>query len=41
VVAVVDAAGYRRYGDDALSPIVETVVGARLQRPDGPIVNLT
>jgi proteasome beta subunit len=41
VVAIVDAAGYRRFGDDALSPIVETVVAARLQRPDGPIVTLS
>jgi proteasome beta subunit len=41
VVAVVDSSGYRRVNDEQLSPIVETVVGARLQRPDGPIVNLT
>jgi len=41
VVAVVDAGGYRRYGDTQLTPIVETVVNARLQRPDGPMVELS
>ncbi len=41
VVAVVDAAGYRRYGDDVLRPIVESMVHARLDRPDGPIAHLT
>jgi proteasome beta subunit len=36
VVAVVDQDGYRRYDDDAVAEIVETVVQARHARPDGP-----
>ena len=41
VVAVVDAAGYRRVGDDELAGVVGAVVDARMQRPDGPIASLS
>lgn len=41
VVAVVDAEGYRRVPVTDLTTIVDTVVAARLQRPDGPIASLS
>jgi len=36
VVAVVSADGYRRLPDEEIGRIVQTVVQARLERPDGP-----
>jgi proteasome beta subunit len=36
VVGVVTADGYQRMPDDEIGPIVDAVVAARLQRPDGP-----
>jgi proteasome beta subunit len=36
VVAVVDARGYRRLGDDDVAAVVTSVVEGRNQRPDGP-----
>jgi proteasome beta subunit len=36
VVVAVTADGYRRLPEDELGPIVESVVEARLARPDGP-----
>jgi proteasome beta subunit len=36
VVAVVDERGYRRLEDDAVGQVVEAVVDARRERPDGP-----
>ena len=36
VVAMVDAHGYRRLGDDDVAAVVTSVVEGRNQRPDGP-----
>jgi proteasome beta subunit len=36
VVGVVTTDGYQRMPDDEIGPIVDAVVAARLQRPDGP-----
>ncbi len=36
VVAVVTADGFRRLPDEEIGEIVQTVVNARLVRPDGP-----
>jgi proteasome beta subunit len=41
VVAVVTADGYRRMPDDEVGEIVDSVVGARRKRPDGPSAALT
>ncbi|WP_328993806.1 proteasome subunit beta [Kribbella sp. NBC_01245] len=41
VVAVVTGDGYRRMPDDEVGGLVDTIVGARLQRPDGPAASLT
>ncbi|AYY15473.1 proteasome subunit beta [Actinobacteria bacterium YIM 96077] len=36
IVAVVDEDGYRRYEDEDLSQMVDTIVSGRSRRPDGP-----
>lgn len=41
VVSVVTADGYRRLADSDVGGLVETVVAARMQRPDGPAAALT
>jgi proteasome beta subunit len=41
VVAIVDVDGYRRVSDDEMTGVIDTVVAARLQRPDGPIASLS
>jgi proteasome beta subunit len=41
VVAVVSADGFQRMPDEEVGAIVDNVVGARLQRPDGPAAALT
>ena len=41
VVSVVSAAGYRRLPDDEVGGVVERLVAARTQRPDGPAAPLT
>jgi len=41
VVAVVTADGYQRMSDDEVGGIVDSVVGARRERPDGPAAALT
>jgi proteasome beta subunit len=41
VVAVVTADGYQRMSDDEVGGIVDSVVGARRERPDGPSAALT
>jgi hypothetical protein len=40
VLAVVDAQGYHRVGDDEVGAIVRTVVADRTARPDGPVADL-
>ena len=41
VVSIVTAHGYRRLPDSEVGGLVETVVAARMQRPDGPAAALT
>lgn len=41
VVALVTADGYRRLPDDEIGSVVETVVAARTERPDGPAAPLS
>jgi proteasome beta subunit len=41
VVAVVTADGYHRMGEDEVAAIADRVIGARMQRPDGPAAALT
>ena len=41
VVGVITAEGYRRLPDDEVAAIADLVVGARMQRPDGPAASLT
>lgn len=41
VVAVITAAGYHRMPQDEVAAIADQVIGARLQRPDGPAAPLT
>nr|WP_238993286.1 proteasome subunit beta [Nocardioides caldifontis] len=41
VVAVITDDGYRRLPDDEVAGIADQVVGARMQRPDGPAASLT
>ncbi len=41
VVAVVTVDGYTRYTDAAVGALVQAVVDARLERPDGPLAPLT
>jgi proteasome beta subunit len=41
VVSIVTADGYRRLADSVVGGLVETVVAARMQRPDGPAAALT
>lgn len=41
VVHVVTAEGGRRWSDDDVATVAERVVGARMQRPDGPLAPLT
>jgi proteasome beta subunit len=41
VVGVITADGYRRMADDEVADIADRVIGARMQRPDGPAASLT
>ncbi len=41
MVAVVTAAGFVRLPDAEVAAIADTVVAARMQRPDGPAAPLT
>ncbi|MGH3372866.1 MAG: proteasome subunit beta [Nocardioidaceae bacterium] len=41
VVAVITADGYRRMPDEEVAEIADRVIGARMQRPDGPAAPLT
>ncbi len=41
VVGVITASGYRRLPDDDVAAIADRVIGARMQRPDGPAAPLT
>jgi proteasome beta subunit len=41
VVGLVTADGYRRMPDDDVAQIADRVIGARMQRPDGPAAALT
>ena len=41
VVSVVSADGYRRLPDDEVGAVVDQLVAARNQRPDGPAASLT
>jgi proteasome beta subunit len=41
VVAVVTADGYQRMPDDQVGDIVDSIVGARRDRPDGPAAPLS
>jgi proteasome beta subunit len=41
VVGVITASGYRRMPEDEVAAIADRVVGARMQRPDGPAAPLT
>jgi proteasome beta subunit len=36
IITVVDEDGFRRYADDDVAPVVDQVVSARGDRPDGP-----
>jgi proteasome beta subunit len=40
VVASVDGNGVRLWDDDAIGPVVDRVVGARMTSPDGPVAQL-
>ena len=39
VVAVVDAAGYRRLDDEEVGAVVRSIIADRLVRPDGPLAH--
>jgi proteasome beta subunit len=41
VVGVITVAGYRRLSDEEVAAIADRVIGARMQRPDGPAAPLT
>jgi proteasome beta subunit len=41
IVAIVDAEGFRRLPDDEVGAVVDEIVRARLERPDGPAASLT
>jgi len=41
VVGVITADGYHRMADDEVADIADRVIGARMQRPDGPAASLT
>ena len=41
VVGVITESGYRRLPDDDVAAIADRVIGARMQRPDGPAASLT
>jgi proteasome beta subunit len=41
VVGVITESGYRRLSDDEVATIADRVIGARMQRPDGPVAPLT
>jgi proteasome beta subunit len=41
VVAVITPDGYRRVPDDEVASIADRVIGARMERPDGPAAPLT
>jgi proteasome beta subunit len=41
VVGVITEDGYRRLSDDEVATIADRVIGARMQRPDGPVASLT
>jgi proteasome beta subunit len=41
VVGVITVDGYRRMADHEVSEIADRVIGARMQRPDGPAASLT
>jgi proteasome beta subunit len=41
VVGVITDSGYRRLSDDEVATIADRVIGARMQRPDGPVASLT
>jgi proteasome beta subunit len=41
VAAVVTEEGYRRIDDSEVGTVVDSIVAARLQRPDGPVAALT
>jgi len=41
VVGVITADGYQRMADDEVADIADRVIGARMQRPDGPAASLT
>ena len=40
VVGVITVDGYRRVSDDEVASIADRVIGARMQRPDGPAASL-
>ncbi len=41
IVGVITVDGYRRMSDDEVAAIADRVIGARMQRPDGPAAALT
>jgi proteasome beta subunit len=41
VVAIVTPDGFARLSDAAVAEVADTVVAARMQRPDGPAAPLT
>jgi proteasome beta subunit len=41
VISIVTTDGYRRMDSDAVGGLVETIVAARMERPDGPAAALT
>ena len=41
VVGVITANGYRRVPDEEVAAIADRVIGARMDRPDGPAAPLT
>ncbi len=41
IVGVITADGYQRMADDEVATIADRVIGARMQRPDGPVAGLT
>ena len=41
VVGVITASGYRRLPDDEVAALADRVIGARMDRPDGPAAPLT
>jgi proteasome beta subunit len=40
VVAVVTESGYHRMADEEIAAVADRLVGARMQRPDGPAAPL-